>query len=214
MISDPAIRKERISSPIHRRYPSDSYVDPDAQIGEGARIGHFVSVHRGVKVGDDARIEDGAKIYESCEIGLKSIIGANAVLRPHTRLGDHTIFGTLSCAEGLSNIGNSTTIHAQCHITQHVTIGDNVFIAPFFIATNTPSITQGRHGSAKSEMPALKHTVIEEGVRMGASVRMTPGLTVGAFSLIDQDTLITKNIPPHSHVRGGKDKIGVVIGQV
>jgi len=206
-------RKARVSS-TSSRYPRDSYIDADAQIGNNVRIGHFVSIHRGVKVGDNTRIEDGVKIYEGCEIGSNSIVGANAVLRPHTRLGEHTIFGTLSCAEGLSTIGDFTTIHAQCHITQHVTIGNNVFIAPFFIATNTPSITRGMHGTAKSESPVLKPTVIEEGVRMGASVRMIPGRKIGAYSLIDQDTLITKDIPPHSHVRAGKDKIGIVIGQV
>ena len=213
MIAGTSTRKTRISS-TSSRHPPDSYVDADTQIGNKVHIGHFVSVHRGVRIGDNVRIEDGARIYEGCDIGPNSILGPNAVLRPRTQLGEHTIFGTLSCAEGLSTIGDFTTIHAQCHITQHVTIGNNVFIAPFFIATNTPSITQGRHGGAKSETPTLKRTVIEEGVRMGASVRMTPGLTIGAFSLIDQDTLLTKSVPPHSHVRAGKDKIGVVIGQV
>lgn len=214
MISDTSTKKERSSSPLRQPSPSNSYFDPDAQIGEGTRIGHFVSIHRSVRVGENARIEDGAKIFENCEIGSNSIVGANAVLRPHTRLGKHTIFGTLSCAEGFSTIGDFTTIHAQCHITQGVTIGNNVFIAPFFIATNTPSITQGRHGTAKSEDPILRPTIIEDGVRMGASVRMTPGRKIGAYSLIDQDTLITKDIPPHSHVRAGKDKVGIIIGQV
>ena len=147
-------------------------------------------------------------------IGTGSIVGPNAVLRPFTTVGNFSIFGTLSCSEGHSSIGNYTTINAQCHLTQRAAIGNNVFIAPFFIATNTRLITTGRHGSAKSGIPELVPTVIEDGVRMGAYVRMTPGHRVGAFSLIDQDTLITKDIPPHSHVRGGKDKIGVVIGQV
>lgn len=214
MIADTSTRKARAPSATRQQYPRDSFIDADAQIGNNVGIGHFVSIHRGVRLGDDSRIEDGSRIYEGCEIGRNSIIGPNAVLRPHTRLGEHVIFGTLSCCEGKSTIGDYTTIHAQCHITQGVTIGNNVFIAPFFIATNTPSITQGKHGTAKSETPILKPTIIEEGVRMGASVRMTPGCKIGAYSLIDQDTLITKDIPPHSHVRGGKDKIGVVIGQV
>lgn len=214
MIAETSTRKARALSTTSRGHPRDSFVDADARLGDDVRIGHFVSIHRGVKVGDNARIEDGSRIYDGCEVGRNSIIGPNAVLRPYTRLGEHTIFGTLSCCEGKSTIGDFTTIHAQCHITQGVTIGNNVFIAPFFIATNTPSITQGKHGTAKSESPILRPTVIEEGVRMGASVRMTPGRKVGAYSLIDQDTLITKDIPPHSHVRAGKDKIGIIIGQV
>lgn len=161
----------------------------------------------------DYKIEPGAIIYPNCEIGKGSIIGANAVLRPYTHIGKHSIFGTLSCSEGYNKIGDYTTIHAQCHITQHVNIGNNCFIAPYFIASNTPFITEGKHGSKPDTLPATKSTVIENNVRMGCSVRMIPGLTVGHHSLIYQDTLITKDIPPYSIVRGGKDKIGDVIGR-
>src|SRR6185436_9293780 len=167
-----------------------------------------------VAVLDTVKVEPGAVIYPGCDIGEHSTIGANAVLRPKTVIGHHSIFGTLSCSEGDCRIGDYTTIHAQCHITKWVTIGNCVFIAPFFIATNTPVITEGKHGTYPTAIPTIKRTVIEDYVRIGANVRMTPGLTIGHHSLIDQDTLITKPIPPHSLVRGGKDKIGRVIGDV
>lgn len=157
------------------------------------------------------KIERGAIIYDEVEIGEGSIIGANAVLRPRTKIGHHSIFGTLSCSEGDNEIGNYTTIHAQCHITKGVHIGDNVFIAPFFIASNTNRITFGKHGTEPSNY-IWDNTWIEDNVRIGCSCRMIPGLTIGHDSLIDQDTFITSDIPPHSHVRGGKDKIGRVIG--
>ena len=158
------------------------------------------------------RIEPGAIIYDNVEIGEGSIIGANAVLRPYTHIGKHSIFGTLSCSEGYNKIGDYTTIHAQCHITQHVTIGNNVFIAPFFIASNTPDITKGRHGSKPTTLPKTLSTTIEDNVKMGCSVRMIPGLTVGRDALIYQDTLLTKDVPRHAIVKGGKDKVGVIIG--
>src|SRR2546425_2034760 len=192
---------------------SDVYRDRTAKIGENVRIGRFVSIHSGVIIGDNVVIEDGSRVYDNCEIESNSVVGPNAVLRPYTKIGHHTIFGTLSCCEGHSAIGNFTTVHAQCHITQKVTIGNDVFIAPFFIATNTPAITTGRHGTAKTAKPELLPTVIEDGVRIAASVRMTPGHKIGAFSLIEQDTFITKDIPPHSRVRAGKDKIGQVVGK-
>jgi UDP-3-O-[3-hydroxymyristoyl] glucosamine N-acyltransferase len=154
------------------------------------------------------KIEPGAIIYPDCEIGEGSIIGANAVLRPYTHIGHHSIFGTLSCSEGYCRIGDYTTIHAQCHITQHVQIGDECFIAPFFIATNTPEITRGRHGTEPSERYTPKTTIIEDNVRIGANVRLIPGLIIGHDTLIDQDTFITSDVPPYSHIRGGKDKIG------
>src|SRR6266568_7470509 len=105
---------------------SDSYVDKSAKIGSNVRIGRFVSIHSDVIIGDNAIVEDGSRVYSNCVIGANSIIGPNAVLRPFTKIGHHTIFGTLSCCEGHSSIGNFTTIHAKCHITQKVTIGDDV----------------------------------------------------------------------------------------
>lgn len=165
-------------------------------------------------VGFRYRVEQGAQIYEDCIIGDFSIIGANAVLRPRTVIGHHSIFGTLSCSEGDNYIGDYTTVHAQCHITKGVHIGDNCFIAPFFIATNTPKITEGKHGTSPSTEYEPIPTYIEDNVRIGANCRLIPGITIGEFSLIDQDTFITKDVPPHSHVRGGRDKIGRVIGTV
>jgi UDP-3-O-[3-hydroxymyristoyl] glucosamine N-acyltransferase len=159
------------------------------------------------------KVEPGAIIYPNCVIGEGSIIGANAVLRPYTRIGRNTIFGTLSCSEGHNEIGDFTTIHAQCHITSNVRIGNNVFIAPFFIATNTPIITFGKHGTHSSQKPETLPTVIEDYVKIGANVRMIPGLTIGKGSWIDQDCLITHDVPAGSHIRGGKDKVGRVVGR-
>jgi acetyltransferase-like isoleucine patch superfamily enzyme len=158
-------------------------------------------------IGKGAIIEPGAQIFEACVIGENSIVGANAVLRPYTVIGNNSIFGTLSCSEGDCTIGNYTTIHAQCHITKGVHIGNRCFIAPFFIATNTPTITEGKHGVSKSK-PVIKETFIHDNVRIGANVRMIPGLTIGRYALIDQDTFLTHNVAPYSHVRGDSPNIG------
>ena len=158
----------------------------------------------------NVKVEPGAVIYPDCKIGEGSIIGANAVLRPHTVIGHHSIFGTLSCSEGHCIIGNYTTIHAQCHITQGVHIGDNCFIAPFFIATNTPEISKGKHGTHPVNYKT-KETWIEDNVRIGANVRLIPGIKIGHDAVIDQDCLITKDVPAYAHIRGGKDKVGRVI---
>jgi acetyltransferase-like isoleucine patch superfamily enzyme len=155
------------------------------------------------------KIESNAVIESDCDIGKYSIIGAGAVLRKRTKIGKNTIFGTLSVSEGDNEIGDNTTIHAQCHITKGMHIGNNVFIAPFFIASNTPEITKGHHGT-HPEQPQYKRLdgYIEDNVRIGIRVSVVPGIRIGHDSVIDQDCLITKDVPPYSHIRGGKDKIG------
>ena len=154
--------------------------------------------------------EFGAVIFPECKIGEGSIIGANSVLRPRTVIGKHSIFGTASVSEGDNYIGNYTTIHAQCHITKGVHIGDNCFIAPFFIATNTPEISKGKHGTHPVNYKT-KETWIEDNVRIGENVRLIPGIKIGHDAVIDQDCLITKDVPAYAHIRGGKDKVGRII---
>jgi acetyltransferase-like isoleucine patch superfamily enzyme len=160
------------------------------------------------------KIEPNAIIYPECEIGDGSIIGAGAVLRPRTKIGKNSIFGTLSVSEGDSIIGSNCTIHSQCHITKGVTIGDDVFIAPFFCASNTPNITKGHHGThTERETYEWLPTIIEDRVRIGIYVSMIPGCTIGHDSLITQNCLITKDIPPYSIVKArGKNFVGTVIG--
>ncbi len=195
------------------RIDSTAIIHSSAKIGNNVRIGHFVTIGQNVSIGDDAIIEHGARIYEDCIIGNQSIIGPNAVLRLGTIIGHNTIFGSSSVSEGDNQIGNNTTIHAQCHITSKVKIGNHCFIAPFFIASNTPRISSGTHGTSKKERGEKLSTIIEDYVRIGICVSMTPGHTIGHHSDIYQNCLITKDIPPYSIVKGGKDQIGRVIGQ-
>lgn len=169
----------------------------------------------GVKFGNKVIIEPYAVIYEGCEIGDGSIIGAHAVLRPRTIIGKNTIFGTHSVSEGDNYIGDNTTIHAQCHITKGMRIGNDVFIAPFFIASNTPQITRGHHGSHPDQREYVwKCGFIEDGVRIGVRVTILPGITIGKNSTIYQNCLISKDVEPNSIMKGGKDQIAQKIGVV
>ncbi len=190
----------------------------------GGRFQMFISKQRttildsqtidGVTFGDKVIIEPNAVIYENCEIGENCVIGAGAVLRPYTKILNNTIFGTLSVSEGYNIIGNYTTIHAQCHLTQGMSIGNEVFIAPFFIASNTPEITVGRHGTSPDEKPFILYGVIEDNVRIGINVSVVPGIRIGHDSLIYQNTLITKDIEPYSIIKAGTDMVGRKIGEI
>jgi len=154
-------------------------------IAKTAIIDKNVSIGKGVKIYDHVIIQEG------CEIGDYSRIGFSAVLRPETKIGKHSTFGTLSVSEGHNKIGNYTMIHSQCHITSQVMIGDQVFIAPFFVGANTPRICWGRNYPVE-----LKPYKIEYGVRIGVGVTVLPDVTLGRECLIGAGSVVTKDIPP------------------
>jgi len=172
-------------------------------------------IHKSAKIHSSAKIEPGVVIYENCQVGAGSIIGAHAVLRPGTVIGRYTIFGTASVSEGNNYIGDYTTIHAQCHITAGMYIGNRVFIAPFFCQANTPYLIQGenvRYGSKPSCGHNRLEGYIEEGVVIGVGVIVSPGVRIGKYSKIDMRSYVTKNIPAYSHVRAGREIVGQIIG--
>ncbi|MCY4489917.1 MAG: DapH/DapD/GlmU-related protein [Thaumarchaeota archaeon] len=172
-------------------------------------ISDKATIHESAVVGKDTRIEPGAVIYENCKIGNDCIIGANAVLRPGTHIGNKTIFGPLSISQGDVNIGNNTTISPQSHITMGMSIGSSVFIAPCVVTVNTPEITSAEHGTSKNKSVAVTiPPKIEDYVRIGTGVTVMPGIVIGHHSLIAARCILTKDVPPHSFVIGGKDQIG------
>jgi UDP-3-O-[3-hydroxymyristoyl] glucosamine N-acyltransferase len=164
-----------------------------------------------IRIGKNTKLEPGVVIYDGCEIGEDCIIGTSAVLKSNTKIGDHSIFGTLSTTEGDVEIGSWTTIHSQCHVTSGMKIGNNVFIAPFFYTANTPKISSGKFGYPNTTNDPRFAPSVEDGVRIGENVGLAPGVQIGRNSLIDMCCIITKNIPPNSHVRADKAIVGKII---
>ncbi len=173
-------------------HPS-AIIEQGAIVGEGTTVQAFTRILPGARIGAGCRIGHGVVIYEGCTIGDNCIIGDAAVLRPGTSIGDDSVFGTHSVSEGKNKIGNRVTIHSQCHITQTVTIEDDVFIAPFFCGANTKRISHGR------EFPVvMEGYTIKRGTRIGIGVLVLPDVVVGEECLIGVGSLITKDIPDFS----------------
>ena len=119
-------------------------------------------------------------------------------MRPKTVIGSNCVIGHLTVFEGSSSVGDGTLIHAQCHITKGVTIGKNVFIAPFFVGANDKRMC---HAREDMEFKIEGYT-IEDGARLAIGVTILPGVTIGSNAMIGAGSLITKDIPSNSIAYG------------
>lgn len=166
--------------------------------------------HDNISIDKGAKIEVGAVIYDGCKIGEHCIVGTNSVLKTNTVLGDHSIFGTLSASEGNVIIGSWTTIHTQCHITWGMTIGNRVFIAPFFYTSNTSIIGDKgcKFGYPNTTDMPRKPPHVEDGVRIGENVGMAPAVIIHKDAIIDMNCLLTRNVPEGAHIRAGREVVG------
>lgn len=173
---------------------------------------HYGQVENGCTYPGFVKVEPYVVIYDHVEIGAGSIIGANSVIFSRSKIGRNVLIATHCCLQGDCEIGDNTTIHWNSEITKGVKIGSNCFIGPRFRCSNTKAITRGSHGTAPNQGEyKIEGVQVGDGTVIGGDVRCIPGVKIGKNCVIDQDCLITKDIPDRSHVRGGKDKVGRVI---
>lgn len=174
---------------------------------ENSHFIHEPCIIGNIKFGKAVKIEPYVIIYDGCSIGAESVIAAFSVLFPRSIVGHHTLISPHCCLQGDCEIGDYTTIHWNAEITKKVKIGSNCFIGPRFRCSNTKQITIGKHGTATEGTPILEGVTVGDYTVIGGDVRCIPNVNIGKNCIIDQDCLITKDIPDNSHWRGGKDKI-------
>lgn len=160
---------------------------------------------------NDVKVEPYAVIHDNVTIGNNSVVCSFSVIFPNSIIGKNCLIATHCCLQGDCSIGDNTTIHWNSEITKGVKIGSNCFIGPRFRCSNTKIISKGKHGTVTDGHYTIEGVTVGDGTVIGGDVRCIPGITIGKDCIIDQDCLITKDIPDGSHVRGGKDKIGKII---
>jgi len=148
-------------------------------------------IHWSVKFGENVRIGFGTVIEGDCKVGDNTIVGHNCVIRPNTIIGENCMIGHGTVLEGDTVIGNRSVIHAQCHLTQGVTIEDEVWVGMMTVFTNVKNIVHGRkHMTLEYEYP-----IVRRGVRIGTSSKILPGVEIGENAFVGMGSLVTKDIP-------------------
>jgi UDP-2-acetamido-3-amino-2,3-dideoxy-glucuronate N-acetyltransferase len=164
------------------------------------------AIHPEVRFGRNVRLGFGVVIERGCTIGDNTIIGHYSVLRPNTHIGSDCVIGHMTVFEGNCTVGDRTLVHAQCHITKGVSIGEDVFIAPFFIGANTKKIVHGRNYPL-----VLEPYRIGRAVRIAIGVQVLPGVVIGDNAMIGAGALVTRNVPEREVWIGRPaKKIGIV----
>lgn len=150
-------------------------------------------------------------------IGNNTIIDDNCVLdakEQNISIGEDVIIGrntTLSCKGGTISIGNNTNIGINTGIYSgsSVVIEDNVLIA-----ASCYIFGDGPHRSDRIDIPIIQQgqvpsrgITIEDGVWLGADVKVLDGVTIGHDSIIGVGAVVNDNIPPLSIAVGVPAKV-------
>ena len=148
-------------------------------------------------LGDNINIGPGSLL-----IAIKEYPGSFAK-HPEKELVNHNFTPIIS-------IGNRVTATANLHIAAHseITIEDDVLFA------SNINITDALHGyehatEAYKYQPLFRIApiLIGEGCWIGQNVVVLPGVTIGKYSIVGANSVVTKSIPAHCIAVGAPARI-------
>lgn len=172
-------------------------IDPTTIVEPNTTIGHQYHPSAGpARIGAHGIIRIGTIIYGDVTIGDYFQSGHYTVIRAKVTAGDYCAIGNHSTLEGLATLGNGVRIMHHVYIPSRTRFGNNIFVGPCCNFLN--DLKPGRH--AKPVTP--KGPTIEDDVVIGGSCTILPGVTIGAGSFIAAGALVTKDVPPHTFVKG------------
>jgi acetyltransferase-like isoleucine patch superfamily enzyme len=201
-------------------------------IGPGCRLGHHVVVHDGTVIGRDVRIDDhatlgkrpmraansattqeqelpaltlgercivgtGTVLYRGATIGARVLMADLSTVRENVTIGQGTIVGRGVTIENFCTIGRYCKLESECYLTAYSTLEDLVFVAPGVVTSNDNYV-----GRTAERFKHFKGVTVRRGGRIGAGAVLLPGITVGEDGLVAAGSVVTRDVPPRTIVRG------------
>jgi len=182
-----------------------------AKIGKNVSIGPFCIIENAVVIEDDVIIGPYTHIMansiigphchlegcyiEGAVINAGSRIYRNAHIMMHTVIGDNCLIGGGCFIADGAKIGNRVRMMLNAGIGRNAIIEDDVYIGPNVVFTNS---------SPGEELMPIR---IGEGAFVGSNVVTTPGVSIGAHSIVGTGSVVTKDVPPSSVVVGNPARV-------
>jgi UDP-2-acetamido-3-amino-2,3-dideoxy-glucuronate N-acetyltransferase len=131
-------------------------------------------------------------------VGKDVQFGKDVVVWNYVVIGDNTKIGDGARVGSFCDIGRNVVIGKNCVIQAHITIsnecrlGCNVFIGP-----NSSLLNDRFPNSVR-----LSPSIIEDNVIVGGCVTILPNVTVGENSVVAAGSVVTKDVPADTVVKG------------
>lgn len=164
-------------------------VRPHAAYGSG--IAPSATIHPTARLEPDVSVDPGAVVGAGSEIGTGTVIGANAVIGAEVRIGR---FCSLGPGASLTHVlvGDRVVVHAGARIGESGLAAGAAGRRGGLPPLGRVIIQDGVHVGAGSTIDrgALRDTVIGEGARLDAQVRVCRDATVGRHCVVAAQTVI------------------------
>ena len=163
-----------LGEPLASHYADAGYANPPLLIGAGAVI------------------RSGTIVYAGSTIGERFETGHHVTIREHMSIGRNCRIGTLSDFQGHCRLGDYVRIHSNVLSSQGVEIGDFAWVFPYTVLADCP------HPPSNEVDPVT----IEPFAVIAARCFVLPGVRIGRDALVGAASLVAKDVPPETFVRG------------
>lgn len=153
------------------------------------------NIHPTAKIGEYVVIDPSARIGAHSVVWHHARILADVVIGEHCSIGGGTEIGRGSV------IGDRTRISTQCFLPNNSVLGKEVFLGPGVRAADDS------HPRANNPHYEARPPVIEDGASVGMNSILLPGVHIGVGAMVGAGSIVTKDVPPHEHVRGEPARI-------
>ena len=130
-----------------------------------------------------AIVDDGARVGEECRIWHFVHVCSGAVIGSNTSLGQGVFVG------GKAIIGKNCKIQNNVSVYDGVVLEDDVFVGPSAVFTNVYNPR-----SAVVRKSEYRHTLVRQGVTIGANVTIVCGVEIGRHAFIAAGAVVTKDV--------------------
>ena len=125
------------------------------------------------------------------------------------RIGDNCKIASFVEIQRGVVVGDNVKIEAFAFIPSGVLIEDGTFIGPHACFTNDryPAAVGPDGELLAAEQWEIVPTVVKRGAAIGANATIICGVTIGEGALVAAGSVVTRDVPPHSLVRGNPARV-------
>jgi len=140
-------------------------------------------------------------ICETLNVGSRTRIWGSTHILSQAVIGEDCNICEFVFIENNVQIGNNVTIKSGVQIWDQCVIEDNVFVGPNVTFTNDKYPRSGQNYDRS------KITLLKSGASIGAGSVLLPGVTIGENALVAAGSVVTKDVPPNTKVKGSPARV-------
>lgn len=145
---------------------------------------------------EDVFVHETAHVSPRASIGRGTKVWINVQIRENASIGENCILSKDVYIDEAVTIGNRCKIQNSVSVYKGVTIGDDVFVGPNVSFTN--DLVPRSFNAEWSITP----TQVATGASIGANATIVCGVKLGEYSMVAAGSVVTRDVPPYTLVRG------------